>query len=69
MHIYIGHENRRNTRCKDLGNDLIAICIKLAGINMGVCIDQLHLKAGLWGHLSLKNKKVYMQYPERNRLV
>jgi hypothetical protein len=40
--IHIGHKNRGHARSTDLFNDLIPICIKLAGINMGVGIDQLH---------------------------
>jgi hypothetical protein len=42
VYIHIWHKHGGDACSTDFGNDLIPICVKLAGINMGVGIDQLH---------------------------
>jgi hypothetical protein len=42
MHIHVGHKYLADPSSTDFFDHLILICVKLAGINMGVGIDQLH---------------------------
>jgi hypothetical protein len=44
VNIHVGHKYLVNPYSTDFGNDLISICVKLAGVNMGVGIDQGHVR-------------------------